>query len=98
MIVDGFTGAVGDDLDIDDDGVLNVTPWTAVLDSVAGVDGDANPDLSYSDTIIPADGNFTAAGAARDVDGTGEFVSCPLATRRAIRRGPPTSLTWDQFR
>lgn len=78
LIVDGFTGAVGDDLDPDDDGVLNVTPWSEIIDSLAGVDGDSTPDQTYSDTVIPGDGNFPAAGAARDVDGTGAFVSLPF--------------------
>ncbi|MCK0097305.1 endonuclease/exonuclease/phosphatase family protein [Yoonia sp. F2084L] len=78
LIVDGFTGAAGDDLDVDDDGVFDAPPWDAVLDSVSAVDGDPNPDVNYSDTIVPADGNFPAAGAARDVDGTGDFVPLPF--------------------
>lgn len=78
LIVDGFTGAQGDDLDTDNDGVLDVTPWTAVLDSVAVVDGDDTVDQSYSNTVIPADGNFTPAGAARDDNGTGAFVALPF--------------------
>ncbi|MEM9638682.1 MAG: hypothetical protein AAGA94_13620, partial [Pseudomonadota bacterium] len=78
LIVDGFTGNEGDDLDPDDDGTLNTTPWAELIDSVAGVDGDATPDQAYSDTVIPGDGNFPAAGAARQVDGTGDFVSLPF--------------------
>lgn len=78
LVVDGFTGAAGDDLDADNDGALDVTPWDTILDSVATVDGDANPDQSYSDTVIPADGAFTPAGAARETDGTGDFVSLPF--------------------
>ncbi len=74
MVVDGFTGSVGDDLDTNDDGTLDTTPFTSILDSVAFVDGDANPDTSYSSTVVAADGNFSAAGAAREVDGTGAFV------------------------
>ncbi|MEM8713886.1 MAG: hypothetical protein AAGG01_23325 [Planctomycetota bacterium] len=35
VLVDGFTGANGDDLDTDDDGVLDVMPWTSVLDAVS---------------------------------------------------------------
>lgn len=34
LVVSGFTGANGDDLDTDDDGVLDATPWTAVLNAV----------------------------------------------------------------
>ena len=35
FLVSGFSGAVGDDLDTNDDGVLDVTPWSGVLDSLA---------------------------------------------------------------
>ena len=35
MLVEGFTGAVNNDLDTNDDGVLDTTPWTSVLDSVS---------------------------------------------------------------
>lgn len=35
VLVQGFSGALGDDLDTDDDGVLDVTPWTAVRDAIS---------------------------------------------------------------
>ena len=35
MLVQGFTGAVGTDLDTDNDGTLDATPWATLLDSVA---------------------------------------------------------------
>ncbi len=34
LLVRGFTGTNGDDLDLDDDGTLDVTPWAEVLDAV----------------------------------------------------------------
>jgi len=37
MLVQGFTGAINNDLDTNDDGVLDTTPWTAVLDKVSVV-------------------------------------------------------------
>ena len=39
MVVEGFTGSVGDDLDTNDDGTLDVTPWTTLHDDVAVTDG-----------------------------------------------------------
>ncbi|MDZ4755550.1 MAG: hypothetical protein SGJ11_13770 [Phycisphaerae bacterium] len=33
LLVSGFTGANGQDLDTDDDVVLDLTPWTAVIDT-----------------------------------------------------------------
>ena len=79
LLVEGFSGAALDDLDTDNDGTLDTTPWTAVVDSVSFVDGDGNADQSYGGVVIPADGNFTAAGAARDADGSGAFVALPFA-------------------
>src|SRR5690606_1169793 len=35
LLVDGFTGSSNDDLDTDDDGTLDVTPWTSVVDAVS---------------------------------------------------------------
>ncbi|MGH7151849.1 MAG: hypothetical protein ACREIU_14180 [Planctomycetota bacterium] len=37
LLVSGFSGADEDDLDTDDDGVLDVTPWTSVIDRVAAI-------------------------------------------------------------
>lgn len=35
LLVRGFTGRVGDDLDSDDDGTLDRTPWGGIVDAVA---------------------------------------------------------------
>ncbi|MGB7327656.1 MAG: lamin tail domain-containing protein [Rubripirellula sp.] len=75
FLVEGFTGLVGDDLDVTNDGSLDTTPWIgSPFDSVSLVDGDQAPDFSYSATVFGPDGNFTPSGIARDVDGTGNFV------------------------
>jgi len=59
MLVFGFTGAIGDDLDTNDDGVLDVTPWTSVLQSVAFVESAVIPPLNteyvYGDTRVGPD-------------------------------------------
>ncbi len=60
-LVDGFTGANGDDLDTDDDGVLDVTPWSAVVDTIALIEEENPPsgtEYAYGPTIGP-DGGFT---------------------------------------
>ena len=43
------------------------------------MDGDGTPDQTYADVVIPADGNFSAAGAARSEDGTGAFEALPFS-------------------
>lgn len=42
LLVTGFSGANGDDLDTNDDGVLDTTPWTSLVDLIAIIE-EANP-------------------------------------------------------
>ena len=72
LLVEGFSGALGADLDTNDDGILDTTPWTTLVDDVAVSDGDGG-DLFYAaTTLIPNfDGIvFTVGGASRLPDGT----------------------------
>jgi len=73
LLVQGFTGSNGDDLDTDDDGVLDLTPWDAVLDSVALIETPTGGDQVYSTTQVGPDGTFVPAHVFRDPDGTGAF-------------------------
>lgn len=50
LLVSGFTGANGDDLDVNDDGLLDATPWGGVLDAIA-VRDDADPDFEYASAV-----------------------------------------------
>jgi hypothetical protein len=38
LLVDGFVGSNGDDLDTDDDGTLDSTPWSSIVDCVGLVE------------------------------------------------------------
>ncbi len=73
VLVEGFTGATGTDLDVNDDGVYDGTmPWTRVVDTVAVNDGGGN-DLTYAPTVLTRDFDsvgFTVGGASRIPDGT----------------------------
>lgn len=71
LLVDGFTGSLGMDLDTNIDGILDITPWTTILDSVAVTDGGAG-DMTYSDAVLYAyyDGlAYAPGGASRIPDG-----------------------------
>jgi uncharacterized repeat protein (TIGR01451 family) len=71
LLVKDFTGDQGDDLDVDDDGILDTTPWGSIVDSVAVSDGGVN-DSHYSSTILTPTfdgGTFTPGGASRIPDG-----------------------------
>jgi hypothetical protein len=72
LLVKSFTGAAGTDLDTNDDGTLDVTPWASVVDSVAVNDGGSS-DRSYSSVtlVVSFDGlPFAPGGASRIPDGT----------------------------
>ena len=74
LLVSGYNGTIGTDLDSNDDGVLDTTPWDVIVDSVSLIDGDANIDVPYSAAIVGPDGNFTPAGTYRCEDApTGAF-------------------------
>jgi uncharacterized protein len=72
LLVEGFTGSDGADLDTNNDGVLDSTPWTQILDDVAVSDGGAG-DRTYSSVVLaPGFGgsSFTPGGASRIPNGT----------------------------
>lgn len=81
LLVTGFSGANGDDLDTNDDGILDVTPWTAVIDCVALIE-EANPPSSteyeYATALgfptVGPDGSFVPGQVGRDPDGTGPWI------------------------
>ncbi|MDX2177029.1 MAG: hypothetical protein SF028_11230 [Candidatus Sumerlaeia bacterium] len=51
LLVTGFTGSTGTDYDTDDNGTLDSTPWTAVLDAVGTIEDDANPNTGYGASL-----------------------------------------------
>ncbi|MCB0641758.1 MAG: HYR domain-containing protein, partial [Phaeodactylibacter sp.] len=57
LLVKGFTGADGDDLDTDDDGVLDVLPWTSVQDAVALIE-----EVGAGDEVYAASLGFSEVG------------------------------------
>jgi predicted extracellular nuclease len=71
LLVEGWTGSVGLDLDTDNDGTFDAAPWDRVVDSVAVSDGGAS-DRAYSPAVLAAfyDGQpFAPGGASRIPDG-----------------------------
>lgn len=52
LIVSGFTGSVGNDLDTDNDGVIDVTlPWTTTVDAVGFVENDGAANVQYATAL-----------------------------------------------
>ncbi|MDH7911663.1 T9SS type A sorting domain-containing protein [Winogradskyella sp. SYSU M77433] len=81
LLVEGFTGAVGDDIDTNDDGIIDNAPWTRIVDDVATSDGGAS-DFVYSlvDLAPNYDGDANQPGGASripngtDTDTTSDWV------------------------
>jgi hypothetical protein len=71
LLVSGFYGSTGQDLDTDNNGVLDTTPWSFIADTVAVWDGGAS-DQTYADTVLDPlfDGlGLTVGGASRIPNG-----------------------------
>ena len=94
-----FHWRFGDDLDTDNDGVFDVTPWDAVVDSVAVNDGGAG-DITYGAPVLGPnyDGlsNFAPGGASRIPDGFDTDAASRLGAQR-LRPGRHPRLCWHAW-
>lgn len=71
MLVEGFSGSQGNDLDTNNDGVLDSMPWDIILDDVGVHDGGSS-DRNYSAVVLAGgfDGDSSRpGGASRIPDG-----------------------------
>jgi hypothetical protein len=71
VLVRDFTGTVAQDLDTNNDGVLDVTPWASVLDAVGLIENDGAANVAYAQGL--GFFNYTNSGFNADVllrDGT----------------------------
>ena len=81
LLVMGFSGSNGDDLDTNDDCILDSTPWASIVDGVALIE-EANPPggtechygTALSLPIVGPDGSFVPGHVGRDPDGTGPWI------------------------
>ena len=71
MLVSGLSAANGTDLDTNDDGILDNTPWTDILDAVALLNSSSSGDLIYSTALVGP------AHVFRDPDATGAWHTGP---------------------
>jgi len=81
LLVEVFTGAVNDDIDTNDDGVIDNAPWMRIVDGVGVSDGGASDFVYTTVSLTPNyDGNSsTPGGASRipngvDTDSTDDWV------------------------
>lgn len=76
MLVRGFTGAVGTDIDTNDDGVIDVMPWTSIVDSIClyegtipDCSGTAGDEYCYGSVVVGPDGTFVPGHVYRCPNG-----------------------------
>lgn len=75
LLVSEFVGQPGEDLDVDDDGLLDANPpWTAVVDDVAVHNGDSDG-LAYSTVVLtPNPGGASRIPDHIDTDSVGDWL------------------------
>lgn len=74
LLVRDFNGVIGDDLDIDDDGVLDSEPWSAVVDEIALVETPFAGEKVYATNRVGPDGSFVPCHVYRQPDATGNWL------------------------
>ncbi|MEM7262446.1 MAG: hypothetical protein AAF488_10690 [Planctomycetota bacterium] len=92
LVVTGFSGTVGDDLDTDDDGVLDVTPWTGIVDLIALVEQDNPPtftEFHYGPPQIGPEGGFVPSYVRRCPDTTGTWLAGTFGIQTPIQDETP---------
>lgn len=72
LLVDNFSGSVGDDLDTNNDGTLDSEPWDEIIDEIGVLE--AVGENVFSATTFGPDGNFLPAGTYRASDGCGAWT------------------------
>jgi hypothetical protein len=77
MLVTGWTGTLNTDLDTNDDGVLDVTPWTAVVDRIAVLaPSGSGSELGYGPPNVgPEPPSFTPGHVFRYPDGAANVLT-----------------------
>jgi hypothetical protein len=92
VLVRGFTGLLGDDLDLDDDCQLDVAPWQELVDLVALVLNDEHPpagtECHYGPPQVGPDAGLVPSHAVRCPDGTWRIGAADPAAGDDTPGGP----------
>ncbi|MBC8424071.1 hypothetical protein H8E07_08095 [bacterium] len=104
LLVNGFIGALGADLDTDDDGVLDAEPWLQTVDCLALIETPLSGDEVYCDTQLGPDGPFVPVHVLRCTTGWGfgDIVVCeydtPGGANTTACQVPNTHLSWGALK
>ena len=77
LLVDGFAGSNGQDLDTNDDGVLDVTPWTSIVSLIALIEEENPPsgtEYHYGPPTVGPDSTFVPGHVKLCPDGSTTWV------------------------
>ena len=91
LLVSDFVGVIGDDLDLDDDGILDVEPWSVVLGCIGLLETVGSGEWVYCNTTV---GPLAPIRVYRCPDGVGHweiglFDDLTFDTPRAPNICPP---------
>ena len=97
LLVKDFTGTLLDDLDTDDNGILDVTPWSSVLDGVALI-LEPNPptttEFEYATGLgfptVGPDGAFAPGHLFKDGSGTWQIGTFAIGAETPGMANPTT--------
>ena len=93
LLVDGFTGTNGQDLDTDDDGTLDATPWAQEIDRIALVEHDNPPsgsgnEFHYGPPQVGPDGSNVPGHVQRCPNRTGTWQIAEFNPATATDESP----------
>lgn len=95
LLVSGFTGAAGVDVDTDNDGVIDVTPWVNVIDSVGWSDGGNGDHIYTAATLVRSSGGSSHA-ATRIVGATDASSSTAWYAGGIVAVDGAPDITYEQ--
>ncbi len=102
LLVSGFSGSNGQDLDPDDDGDLDITPWTQIDDCVALIETVGSGEETYCATTNGPDGTFVPSHSYDCPAGWEIGAFAPLGTDDTPGTANPcvgvTSITLNEIR
>ncbi|MGJ8697266.1 MAG: lamin tail domain-containing protein [Verrucomicrobiaceae bacterium] len=104
LLVTDFTGSINDDLDTDNDGMIDSTPWGSIIDAVSIVEPGEAPgtvgfgyaaSLGFTDVL--GEGGFVPAHVLRSPNGTGAWVLGPFGSDEVPAIDTPGALNSDEI-
>lgn len=75
LLVESFSGSVDDDLDTNDDGTLDLMPWTSLADGVSLTNQSGGTTFSYAATQLGTIGGASRFPYYQDTDSASDWVA-----------------------